>query len=117
MIDIDNYRSRIGLFKPKPLSLKNKFLYKNEYYKKSCWNENQAGSKTLFLIPVFKFVLLLGLLLHYDSVQTDRYIGCITLRSRAGQAVLVYVVQCGGHGLLVGCGGEQDTRSVQILHF
>ena len=116
MIDINNYRSRIGLFNPKPR--KNKFLYKNEYYKKSCWNENQAGSKTLFLIQsVFKFVLLLGLLLHYDSVQTDRYIGCITLRSRAGQAVLVCAVQCGWHGLLVGCGGEQDTRSVQILHF
>ena len=68
MIDINTYRSRIGLFNPK--CRERKYLYKSHYYQKSSWNENQAGKNTMLLLQsVFKFVLIIGLLVHYEADQ------------------------------------------------
>ena len=67
MIDINTYRSRIGLFSPKLSDTK--FLLREEFYKKSSWNENKSGELTLsVLCSVFKIVTLL-VLCQYSSIQ------------------------------------------------
>ena len=61
MIDINTYRSRIGLFSPK--LRKNKFLTKSAYFRSFCENEDQSGKITFSIIKcLFKVVLILGLL-------------------------------------------------------
>ena len=65
MIDINTYRSRIGLFSPKVRE--NKFLLKGEYYKKLIWNENNSGKFVLSALQfTFKMLLLLGLFQHHS---------------------------------------------------
>jgi hypothetical protein len=61
MIDINTYRSRIGLFSPKLRH--NKFLTKREYYSNFCENEDQSGRIALSIIKcILKIVLIFGLL-------------------------------------------------------
>ena len=61
MIDINSYRSRIGLFSPK--LRKNKFLTKSEYFRSFYENEDQSGKITFSIIKcLFKVLLILGLL-------------------------------------------------------
>ena len=61
MMDIVQYRSRIGLFSQRVF--RNKFLYKRQYYEKASWNRNQSGNITLCAIKfVFKFIFLCVLL-------------------------------------------------------
>ena len=72
MIDINTYRSRIGLFNPK--SYEKKLLRKSEYYNKFCTDEDQAGKTTLSILQfIFKLFLLLGLL-HPAIVQSESYL-------------------------------------------
>ena len=70
MIDINTYRSRIGLFNPK--SSNKKYLYKSQYYKKSSWNESHAGRNVMLLMKnIIKMAFIFGLLMQYE---TDRYL-------------------------------------------
>ena len=67
MVDINTYRSRIGLFSPKCSD--KKFLLRGEFYKKTSWNKNKSGELTLsVLCSVFKIVTLL-VLCQYSSTQ------------------------------------------------
>ena len=61
MMDINTYRSRIGLFSPK--YHKKKFLFKRDYYNQFRCNENNTGKNIMKTFQIsFKFVLFLGLL-------------------------------------------------------
>ena len=121
MMDINTYRSRIGLFNPK--CRERKFLYKSHYYRKSSWNESQAGKTTMLLLQyVFKFVLILGLLVHYESEQYLVHAGSAgTVRSgvyvpTAVQWSTRWAVRgsvAGGWGYV----GEQDSNSLEICDF
>ena len=121
MIDINTYRSRIGLFNPK--RRERKYLYKSQYYQKSSWNENQAGKNTMLLLQsVFKFVLIIGLLVHYES---DQYLVHAGIADTACSGVSVptavwwgtrWAVRgsvAGGWGYV----GEQDSNSLEICDF
>ena len=68
MIDINTYRSRIGLFCPK---LRNsKFMTKSEYYRSFSENEDQSGRVTLSIFKcIFKVVLML-VLLHQPATDS-----------------------------------------------
>jgi hypothetical protein len=68
MIDINTYRSRIGLFSPK--LCKNKFLTKSQYYRSFCENKDQSGKITFSVLKcLFKVVLILGLL-HPPAIDS-----------------------------------------------
>ena len=102
MIDINSYRSRIGLFSPK--LRKNKFLTKSEYFRSFYENEDQSGKITFSIIKcLFKVVLILGLLhspvtdsaahqiadSHYRGVQGVAW-HCVSAIAGSGSL--------GGHG-------------------
>ena len=73
MIDINIYRSRIGLFSPKIQN--KKFLYRGEYYKQFSWSENKLGKNVLLVINyVMKLVLLLCLLRQDSYIETESYL-------------------------------------------
>ena len=68
MIDINSYRSRIGLFCPKLRN--NKYMTKSEYYRSFSENEDQSGKITLSILKcIFKVVLIL-VLLHQPATDS-----------------------------------------------
>ena len=68
MIDINTYRSRIGLFCPKLRN--NKFMTKSEYYRSFSENEDQSGKISLSILKcIFKVVLIL-VLLHQPATDS-----------------------------------------------
>ena len=65
MIDINIYRSQIGLFSPK---FKKKSVFKNHYFIQFWWNSNNSGKKTLSLLRAFcKLVMILVLVYPYTA--------------------------------------------------
>ena len=105
MIDINTYRSRIGLFCSKPR--KNKFLLRSDYYKQCSGNTNQWGENILSVLQfIFKLVLLLGLLhqTESESCQLRESLACpVGLHSTAA------MVHSGTIGVY---GGSQVAQSV-----
>ena len=71
MIDINTYRSRIGLFSPKLRT--NKFLTKSEYYSNLYENEDQSGKISLSILKcIFKIILIFSLL-HLPSIYSEAH--------------------------------------------
>ena len=94
MIDINTYRSRIGLFCPKVS--KKKFLFKRQYSDTFSWNGNQSGKKTLFVLQsIFKLILLLTLLLPSASVPERKLPALSHGHVRGQQAVSTVRVHSG----------------------
>ena len=72
MIDINTYRSRIGLHSPN--LRKNKFLKKSEYYRSFCENDDQSGKITLSIINCIFKIMLIFSLLHLPTIVNAAYL-------------------------------------------
>ena len=133
MIDINTYRSRIGLFSPKIKA--RKYLFRRQYYDTFTWNENRSGKNTLLILQsIFKLILIITLLQPCTSVPERKLLNISQGRGHVirGQtpvsAVCVHSGAVVGHAVMEnwwaggrsvvgwdGSGGIQDHFRTEII--
>jgi hypothetical protein len=133
MIDINTYRSRIGLFSPKIKA--RKFVYRRQYYDTFTWNENRSGKNTLLLLQsIFKLILIITLLQPSTSVPERKLFnitqgrGYVIRGQTPVSAVCVHSGAVVGHAVMEnwwaggrsvvgwdGSGGIQDHFRTEII--
>ena len=103
MIDIQTYRSRIGLFSPKMHS--KKFLKMSEYYRKCFETDDQSGRISLSILKTILKIILILVFLQSPVIENARYV----IAGKAASHVQNRVPSIAHGGVL---GGQLHTAHV-----
>ena len=109
MIDINIYRSQIGLFSPR---IKKKSVFKSHYFIPLWWNSNNSGKKTLSLLQsLCKLVMIIVLVYPSTAGSSHPQVsGQPPIHGVQGQAVRHADPGSSNHC----CGGSHGVQVVDV---